>query len=72
MCCGRKDEQKEGQRQNSIPPIHSLGGGGGGGGGGIKMKITLNYPKSATMGFFQELKNKFETAVVDEGVLLYI
>ena len=32
----------------------------------IKMKITLNYPKSAAMGFSQELKNKFETAVVNK------
>ena len=32
-----------------------------------KKKITLNYPKSATMGFFsKELKNGFETAVVNE------
>ena len=26
----------------------------------------LNYPKSAAMGFFKELKNEFETAVVNE------
>ena len=33
----------------------------------IKMKITLNYPKSAAMGFCAKgLKNKFETAVVNE------
>ena len=31
-----------------------------------KRKITLNYPKSAAMGFFKGLKNEFETAVVDE------
>ena len=28
--------------------------------------FTLNYPKSAAMGFFLGLKNKFQTAVVDE------
>ena len=33
----------------------------------LKKKITLNYPKSALMGFFSKgLKNKFETAVVNE------
>ena len=33
----------------------------------IKKKITLNYPKSAPMGFFSKgLKNEFETAVVNE------
>ena len=33
----------------------------------IMKKITLNYVKSATMGFFsKELKNEFETAVVNE------
>ena len=33
----------------------------------IKKKITLNYPKTATMGFFlKRLKNEFETAVVNE------
>ena len=33
----------------------------------IKKKITLNYPKSATMGFCSlGLKNEFETAVVNE------
>ena len=33
----------------------------------IKKKITLNYPKSATMGFCSKgLKNEFETAVVNE------
>ena len=31
-----------------------------------KEKITLNYPKSATVDFSKVLKNKFETAVVDE------
>ena len=31
----------------------------------IKMKITLNYPKPAAVGFFSKgLKNEFETAVV--------
>ena len=34
----------------------------------MKMKITLNYSKSAAMRFFsKELKNKFETAVVNEA-----
>ena len=33
----------------------------------IKKKITLNYPKSATMGFCSKgLKNEFETAMVNE------
>ena len=33
----------------------------------IKKKITLNYPKSASMEFFSKgLKNEFETAVVNE------
>ena len=33
----------------------------------IKKKIILNYPKSAAMGFCSKgLKNKFETAVVNE------
>ena len=33
----------------------------------IKKKITLNYPKSAAMGFCAKgLKNKFESAVVNE------
>ena len=32
----------------------------------IKKKITLNYLKSAAMGFFQGLKNEFKSAVVDE------
>ena len=33
----------------------------------MKRKITLNYPKSAAMGFFfKGLKNEFETTVVIE------
>ena len=33
----------------------------------IKTKITLDYPKSAAMGFFSwGLKNEFETAVINE------
>ena len=33
----------------------------------IKKKITLNYPKSAALElFFKGLKNKFETASVNE------
>ena len=33
----------------------------------IKKKIILNYPKSATMGFFDKrLSKEFETAVVNE------
>ena len=33
----------------------------------IDMKNTLNYPKSAAMGFFSKgLKNEFETAMVNE------
>ena len=33
----------------------------------IKKKITLNYSKSAAMGFFSKgLKNELETAVVNE------
>ena len=32
----------------------------------ILKKITLNYPKSAAMGFSQGIKNKFETAMVNE------
>ena len=33
----------------------------------IKKKITLNYAKSATIGFCSKgLKNEFETAVVNE------
>ena len=33
----------------------------------IDKKITLNYPKSATMGFCSKaLKNEFETAVVNK------
>ena len=31
-----------------------------------KTKISLNYPKCAAMGFFQGIKNEFETAVVHE------
>ena len=32
-----------------------------------KKKMNINYPKSAAMGFFsKELKNVFETAVVNE------
>ena len=34
----------------------------------IKKKITVNYSKSAVMGFFSKgLKNEFETAVVNES-----
>ena len=33
----------------------------------IKMKITLHYPKNATMGFFsKELKNEFKLALVNK------
>ena len=33
----------------------------------VKLKISLNYPKFAAMGFFSKgLKNKFEIAVVNE------
>ena len=33
----------------------------------IKKEVTLNYPKSAATGFFSKgLKNKFETAMVNE------
>ena len=33
----------------------------------VNKKNTLNYPKSAAMGFFYKgLKNEFETAVVNE------
>ena len=33
----------------------------------LKKKITLNYPKSAAIGFCSKgLKNKFETAIVNE------
>ena len=33
----------------------------------IKKKITLDYPKSAAMGFFfWRLKHEFEPAIVDE------
>ena len=31
-----------------------------------KKKITLNYPKSAAMGFFEGTQNDFETVVVNE------
>ena len=34
----------------------------------IQKKITLNYPKSAAVGFFsKELKKEFETAMVNEA-----
>ena len=37
----------------------------------IKKKITLDYPKSAAMGFFSSgLKNEFETAVKNEPSVL--
>ena len=37
----------------------------------IEKKITLDYPKSAAMGFFSlGLKNKFETAMVNEPSVL--
>ena len=32
----------------------------------IKKKIALNYPKSASKGFFLGTKNDFETAVVNK------
>ena len=33
----------------------------------ISKKVTLNYPKSAAMGFFSKgLKKEFETAMVNE------
>ena len=32
----------------------------------IKITITVNYPKSAAMGFSKGLQNEFETAVVNE------
>ena len=33
----------------------------------VKKKVTLNYPKSAAMGFCSKgLKNEFETAVANE------
>ena len=32
----------------------------------MKKKITLNYPKSAAVGFSPGTKNEFETAVVNE------
>ena len=42
----------------------------------INLKITLNYSKSASIGFLSKgLKNAFETALVNEPsvfVLLYI
>ena len=31
----------------------------------IEIKITVNYPKSAAMGFSKGLKNEFETAMVN-------
>ena len=31
-----------------------------------KKKVILNYPKSASMGFFKGPKNEFETGLVDE------
>ena len=38
----------------------------------IKKKITQNYLKSTAMGFFsKELKNEFETAVVNDPSVLY-
>ena len=37
----------------------------------IKKKITLNYPKSAAIGFFsKELEIEFETAMVNEPSVL--
>ena len=36
----------------------------------IKKKITLNYPKSADVGFFSKaLKNEFKAAVVNEPLV---
>ena len=36
----------------------------------IKSKITLNYSKSAAMGFFSKgLKNEFEIAMVNEPLV---
>ena len=32
----------------------------------MNKKNTLNYPKSAAMGFSKGLKNEFETSVVNE------
>ena len=32
----------------------------------IKKNVTLNYSKSAAVGFSKELKNEFETAVVNK------
>ena len=38
----------------------------------MNKKNTLNYPKSAAMGFFSKgLKNEFETAVVNEPLKFY-
>ena len=35
-----------------------------------KKKISVNYPKTAAMGFFSKgLKDKFETAVVNEPLV---
>ena len=34
-----------------------------------KKKITLNYPKSAALGFFQGTQDEFETALVNEQSL---
>ena len=37
----------------------------------IKKKITLTHPKSAAMGFFSKgLKDEFETALVNENLLI--
>ena len=33
----------------------------------VNKKNTLNYPKSAAVGFFKGLQNDFETAVVNEA-----
>ena len=30
-----------------------------------RKKITVNYPKSAAVGYFPELKNEFKTTVVN-------
>ena len=32
----------------------------------IKKKITLNYPRSAAMGFFHGTKEEFETPIINE------
>ena len=38
----------------------------------VKQKITLNYPKSAAMGFcYKRLKNEFETTVINEPSVFY-